>query len=201
MDKKKIIIIVLLVLIIAILIYYYAYAQEKKYINEVNEQGIMFKSDSNIKELLGKYVDNNDWTFFTDISEQEKNGNEYGCSLLYSMVLSGNDKNVLSLYKVKEQEVTFCAGYDSKTKQYLSYTLEECDAAKASNFLVEYNSNNDIDEIILYDNKVIISTTKDTGYNTCKYFLDLFFDTDALGDAVKAKIDSSNLNINPYAPK
>ncbi|PIU02888.1 MAG: hypothetical protein COT55_01155 [Candidatus Diapherotrites archaeon CG09_land_8_20_14_0_10_32_12] len=201
MDKKKIVIIVLLTLIIAIIVYYYAYVQEKKYLNEVSEQGIIFKSDSNIQELLVKYQDNNDWTFFADISEQKKNGPEYGCSILYSMVLSGNDKNILSLYKVTEQEVTFCTGYDSKIKQYVSYNLENCETQKTNNFLVEYNSNNDKDEIILYDNKVVIFTTKDNGYNTCKYFLDLFFDTDALGDAVKAKIDQSNLNINSYVPK
>jgi hypothetical protein len=201
MNKKKILIIVLLILVVALLVYYYLSAQEKKYINEVTEQGITFKSDGNIKDLLVKYQDYNDWTFFVDISEQINNGNEYGCSILYSMVLSGNDKNIVSLYKVTEQGVTFCTGYDSKTKQYLaSKTVEECEALKLDNFLVEYNSDNDKDEIVLSDKKVLISTTKANGYVVCKYFLDLFFDTDALGAAVQNKIDESNIGTT-YLPK
>ncbi len=190
MNKNWIYLIVILILACVIGIYFVS-QKGYTYKNEYQENGITFESDYNISELISGYKDNNLWVLYMDVTNLKARGNEYACSILYNEVLTAHKYGFLNIMKMTdESNNTYCWAYDAKTKKTQNYGVSECEALKNTNFVIDFDSENSTNEVILDQNKVKISTTKEDGYAVCTFFLNLYFDTDAVGTAIKTKIDS-----------
>jgi hypothetical protein len=191
-------VVVLIAIIVAVLLSLYFYP--KKYIYELEESGISYKSDYNIPEIISSYKDLNYWTLYFDLSDLELRGNEYGCGLLYTQVLSANKYNSLVLAKDKKDGIYYCIGYDSKQNTQVTYSWNKCQEILAnSEFLILYSSEASENELILDKNKIQMFATKEDGYSVCRTFLNIYFDTEAIGGAISTKIQEINAtNVTDY---
>jgi len=192
MDKKIWFFTAILIIVVLAVIFT-LYFSPKKYTYELEESGIIFKSDLNISETIFSYKDINYWTIYFDLSDLELRGNEYGCGLLYTQVLSAHKYDSLVLAKEKKEGVYYCIGYDSKLSTQVTYSWNKCQEIMAgSELLILYSSEATKNEIILGKNKLNILTTKEDGYSVCKAFLNIYFDTEGIGNAISTKVQEIN---------
>lgn len=193
MDKRiPLVLIIIIVVLVGIVLAVY-FSQEKGYRNEYTESGIIFKSDYNIPEIIQSYADSNYWTLYLDLSDPGPKGNEYSCGLWAMQVLRANNYDLLVLGKDTKNDVSFCIGYDSKSRSEVKYSWNECqEVLSKAPVLLAFDSKNSKDEIILDKGKIKISATKENGYAVCKYFLDIYFNTDVVGESIASKIQKLN---------